>query len=193
MPYTPTGTLGVDLGRRRVAVDSDTHLYEATEVNRLRAHYPKVRRSLQRKGTKERSLRSLRPHSGAEAKRLLQRLSGREKRHMRAINHRISKQLIVTTQATQRQITLENLTGIRHWNAAMNIAAAGARVTALEDAPSGKGEDALRRHSRASVKAVGDASPAVRYFSPRYDLRTTSLRSSADAVSCNTISPLRRT
>ena len=71
MPYTPTGTLGVDLGRRRVAVDSDTHLYEATEVNRLRAHYPKVRRSLQRKGTKERSLRSLRPHSGAEAKRLL--------------------------------------------------------------------------------------------------------------------------
>ena len=112
---------------------------------------------------------------------------------MRAINHRISKQLIVTTQATQRQITLENLTGIRHWHAAMNIAAAGARVTALEDTPSGKGEDALRRHSRASVKAVGDSSPAVRYFSPRYDLRTTSLRSSADAVSCNTISPLWRT
>lgn len=99
-PYTPTGTLGVDLGRRRVAVDSDTHPYEATEVNRLRAHYPKVRRSLQRKGTKE-------------ARRLLQRLSGREKRHMRTINHRISKQLIATAQTTQRQIALEDLTGIR--------------------------------------------------------------------------------
>src|SRR5438093_6547698 len=99
-PYTPTGTLGVDLGRRRVAVDSDTHPYEATEVNQLRAHYPKVRRSLQRKGTKE-------------AKRLLKRLSGRETRHMRAINHRISKQLIATAQATQRQIALEDLTGIR--------------------------------------------------------------------------------
>jgi len=202
-PYTPTGTLGIDLGRRRVAVDSDTHPYEATEVNRLRAHYPKIRRSLQRKGTKE-------------ARRLLQRLSGREKRHMRAINRQISKQLIATAQATQRQIALEDLTGMRQrtrvrkpqryshqswsfcqlrqfvaykaqtagvpvvlvepaytsktchrcgyrghrsglrfactrcnvvmdadWNAAMNIAAAGARVTALEDAPSG------------SVKAAG--------------------------------------
>ena len=193
-PYTPTSTLGVDLGRRRVAVDSDAKPYEAIEVNRLRAHYPKVRRSLQAKGTKE-------------AKRLLKRLSGRERRHMRAINHVISKQLVDTAQRTQRQIALEDLTGIRQrtkvrkehrychsswsfyqlrqfvayksqaagvplvfidpaytsktchlchhlghrsglkfsctrcnvimdadWNAAMNIAVAGARVTALEDA-----------------------------------------------------------
>jgi putative transposase len=194
---TPTGTLGVDLGRRRVAVDSDAKPYEATEVNRLRAHYPSVRRSLQRKGTKE-------------AKRLLKRLSGRERRHMRAINHTISKQLVETAQTTQRQLALEDLTGIRQqtkvrkpqrychhswsfsqlrqfvaykaqaagvslvlvdpaytsktchlcgqrghrsalkfsctrcngvmdadWNAAMNIAAAGAAVTRLEDAPLG--------------------------------------------------------
>jgi IS605 OrfB family transposase len=100
VPSTPTGTLGVDLGRRRVAVDSDAGLYESTDVNRLRAHYPKVRRSLQAKGTKE-------------AKRLLKRLSGREQRHMRAINHRISKQLVEKAQATQRQIALEDLTGIR--------------------------------------------------------------------------------
>ena len=97
---TPTGTLGVDLGRRRVAVDSDAHLYEATEVNRLRAHYPNVRRSLQRKGTKE-------------AKRLLKRLAGRERRHMRAINHAISKHLVDKAYTTQRQIALEDLTGIR--------------------------------------------------------------------------------
>ena len=98
--YTPTGTLGVDLGRRRVAVDSDANMHEATEVNRLRARYPKVRRSLQRKGTKK-------------ATRLLQRLSGRERRHMRAINHTISKQLVQTAHTTQRQIALEDLTGIR--------------------------------------------------------------------------------
>src|SRR5262249_19428200 len=96
----PTGTLGVDLGRRRVAVDSDARPYEATEVNRLRAHSPKVRRSLQAKGTKE-------------AKRLLKRLSGREQRHMRAMNHRISKQLVAKAETTQRQIALEDLTGIR--------------------------------------------------------------------------------
>lgn len=100
VPLTPTGTLGVDLGRRRVAVDSDAQPYEATDVNRVRAHYPKVRRSLQAKGTKE-------------AKRLLKRLSGREQRHMRAINHTISKQLVEKASATQRQIALEDLTGIR--------------------------------------------------------------------------------
>ena len=196
-PYTPTSTLGVDLGRRRVAVDSDATVHEATEVNGLRAHYPKVRRVLQRKGTKE-------------AKRLLKRLSGREQRHMRAMNHRISKQIVEKASTTQRQIALEDLTGIRQrtktrkpqrychqswafsqlrqfvaykaqaagvpvvlvdpaytsktchvcghrgrrsrvkflctncnvvmdadWNAAMNIAAAGASVTWLEDAPHG--------------------------------------------------------
>ena len=100
LPQTSTGTLGVDLGRRRVAVDSDAQPYEATEVNRLRAHYPTVRRSLQAKGTKA-------------AKRLLKRLSGREQRHMRAINHTISKQLVDKAQTTQRQIALEDLTGIR--------------------------------------------------------------------------------
>src|SRR5271166_2531498 len=71
-PLKPKGTLGVDLGRRRVAVDSDGTIHEATEVNRVRSHYPKVRRSAQAKGTRK-------------SKRLLKRLSGREKRHQRAI------------------------------------------------------------------------------------------------------------
>src|SRR4051812_8185044 len=35
-PIEPSGTLGVDLGRRRVAVDSDGEIYEATEVDRIR-------------------------------------------------------------------------------------------------------------------------------------------------------------
>lgn len=96
----PEGTLGVDLGRRRVAVDSDGTLYEATEVNRVWEHYPKVRRSLQRKGTKG-------------ARRALKRLSGREKRHQRAINHVISRRIVDTAKATGRAIALEDLTGIR--------------------------------------------------------------------------------
>src|SRR5271157_1929008 len=52
-PLKPKGTLGVDLGRRRVAVDSDGTIHEATEVNRVRSHYPKVRRSAQAKGTRK--------------------------------------------------------------------------------------------------------------------------------------------
>lgn len=95
-----TGMLGVDLGRRRVAVDSDGTIYEVDEVNRLRQHYPKVRRSLQAKGTKG-------------AKRALKRLSGREKRHMRHINHVISRRLVNKAIETQRGLALEDLTGIR--------------------------------------------------------------------------------
>jgi putative transposase len=94
------GILGIDLGRRRVAVDSDGTIYEAKEVHTLRAHYPKVRQSLQRKGTKG-------------AKRLLKRLSGRERKHMRHVNHTISRRLIDAALQTQRAIALEDLRGIR--------------------------------------------------------------------------------
>jgi len=99
-PQTSTGTLGIDLGRHRVAVDSDATVYEGTAVQQLRSHHSKVRRSLQAKGTKG-------------ARRALKRLSGRERRHMRAINHRISKQLVETAATSHRQIALEDLTGIR--------------------------------------------------------------------------------
>jgi IS605 OrfB family transposase len=99
-PIKTTGHLGVDLGRRRVAVDSDGTIYEAEEVNRVRDHYPKVRRSAQAKGTRG-------------SKRFLKRLSGREKRHQRAINHKISRQIVDQAKATGRAIVLEDLTGIR--------------------------------------------------------------------------------
>jgi IS605 OrfB family transposase len=94
------GVLGVDLGRRRVAVDSHGTVHEGAAVQSLRSHYVKVRRSLQGKGTRG-------------AKRLLKRLSGSEQRHMRAINHVISKQLGEGAQATGQAIDLEDLTGIR--------------------------------------------------------------------------------
>jgi putative transposase len=95
-----TGTLGIDLGRRRIAVDSDGEIHEAEETDRVRGHYPKVRRSAQSKGTKG-------------AKRFLKRLSGREKRHQRAINHKISRAIVDKAKATGRKIAIEDLTGIR--------------------------------------------------------------------------------
>ena len=99
-PIETKGTLGVDLGRRRVAVDSDGTIHEATEVNRLRNHYPKVRRSAQSKGTKG-------------SKRLLKRLSGRERKHASHINHVISRRIVDKAKATGRSIAVEDLTGIR--------------------------------------------------------------------------------
>jgi IS605 OrfB family transposase len=99
-PIKVTATLGIDLGQRRVAVDSDGNVHEATEVNRLRAHYAKVRRSVQAKGTKG-------------ARRLLKRLSGRERKHASHINHTISRRLVDLALHTGRAIALEDLTGIR--------------------------------------------------------------------------------
>jgi putative transposase len=96
----PDGFLGVDLGRRRVAVDSDGQIYESTEIKRVRQHYLKVRRSAQSKGTR-----------GAHA--LLKRLSGREHRHASHINHVISREIVNKAKSTGRGIALEDLTGIR--------------------------------------------------------------------------------
>lgn len=99
-PIDTSGTLGVDLGRRRVAVDSDGEIHEATEINRIRSHYPKVRRSVQAKGTRAAHL-------------LLKRLSGRERKHAGHVNHVISRRLVDKAKATGRTIALEDLTGIR--------------------------------------------------------------------------------
>lgn len=99
-PIETSGTLGVDLGRRRVAVDSDGEIFEATEVDRLRDHYPKVRRSVQSKGTRAAHL-------------LLKRLSGRERKHAAHVNHVISRRIVDKAKATGRSIAIEDLTGIR--------------------------------------------------------------------------------
>lgn len=99
-PIETTGTLGVDLGRRRVAVDSDGTIYEATEIDRIRSHYPKVRRSVQAKGTRAAHL-------------LVKRLSGRERKHASQINHCISRRIVDKARAAGRAIILEDLTGIR--------------------------------------------------------------------------------
>ena len=49
----------------------------------------------------------------ADAKRLLKKRSGRERRHARDVNHCISKALVSTAKDTDRGIALENLTHIR--------------------------------------------------------------------------------
>jgi IS605 OrfB family transposase len=94
------GVLGVDLGRRRIAVDSHGTIHAGDAVQSLRSHYLKVRRSLQAKGTRGTT-------------RLLKRLSGNERRHMRALNHVISKRLVETARIHSKAIALEDLTGIR--------------------------------------------------------------------------------
>jgi IS605 OrfB family transposase len=99
-PIKVEGFLGVDLGVKNIAVDSDGNIHTAKHLLNVRHRNRRLRKKLQKKGTKS-------------AKRLLKHLSGREKRFARDVNHCISKQLVKIAKGTQRGIALENLKGIR--------------------------------------------------------------------------------
>jgi IS605 OrfB family transposase len=99
-PLTPEGYLGVDLGIVKLATTSDGVSYSGDEVESVRAHYAGLKGELQRVGTES-------------AKRHLRRLSGRERRFKRQVNHKISKELVVVAKGTRRAIVLEDLRGIR--------------------------------------------------------------------------------
>ncbi len=60
----------------------------------------------------ERIKRNLQSSGSKSAKRHLKRLSGREARHRRNVNHIISKGLVAKARGTERAIALEDLTGI---------------------------------------------------------------------------------
>lgn len=92
--------LGVDMGIKNIASDSDGNQYAGNKVNSLRKRHAKLRTKLQSKGTKS-------------AKRLLKKRSKKEKRFAKDVNHHISKQIVERAKDTGRGIALEDLTGIR--------------------------------------------------------------------------------
>jgi IS605 OrfB family transposase len=98
-PDDPIGTLGVDLGVVNLAVDSDGKFYSGDEVDTVRERIDGIKATLQSVDTKS-------------AKRHLKKLSGREARFRRSVNHNISKQLVSKAKDTHRQIALEDLKGI---------------------------------------------------------------------------------
>jgi len=100
---SPTDTkdfLGIDLGIKNIAVDSDGEEFSGAKVNSLRNRHAKLRTKLQKKGTKS-------------AKRLLKKRSKKERRFATDTNHCISKKLVAKAQDTGRGIALEDLKGIR--------------------------------------------------------------------------------
>lgn len=92
--------LGVDLGIKQIASDSDGHSYSGAKVNALRKRYAKLRAKLQAKQSRS-------------AKRLLKRRKRKEQRFAKDVNHCISKELVCRAKDTNRGIALEDLTGIR--------------------------------------------------------------------------------
>ncbi len=101
-PETHSSVVGVDVGQRYLAVTTDTHdqtsFYSGKEVRAKADHYGRLRKRLQRKGTRS-------------ATRRLVVISGRERRLKLHTNHTIAKRIV--EQYPHSIIGLEHLTDIR--------------------------------------------------------------------------------
>jgi IS605 OrfB family transposase len=92
--------IGVDLGVVNIATTSDRKNYTSEKIEIRRKQLLELRSRLQSKGTKS-------------AKHHLQKLSKKEKRFRKDINHQISKELVKIAKGTSQGIALEKLKGIR--------------------------------------------------------------------------------
>jgi len=92
--------IGIDLGICNVATDSTGEQFTGAQVREKRSRFVARRAALQRVGTKS-------------AKRRLQKMSGREHRYMKDVNHTISKTLVHKAVVSRKALALEDLTGMR--------------------------------------------------------------------------------
>jgi IS605 OrfB family transposase len=99
--------LGVDLGRRDIAVTSEGHSFSGEQTSKIRDRFSQVRASVQKKASK--GTRS----SRRRCRQFLARLSGRERRFQAWQNHTISYRLVQYAKTNNQFISLEDLTGIR--------------------------------------------------------------------------------
>jgi putative transposase len=96
----PSGFLGVDLGIRNIAADSDGTLYAGGKLRYRRKRHRRLRRRLQALRTRG-------------ARRLLVKRRRKERRHATHVNHCISKKIVAAAEGTGRGVAVEELTGIR--------------------------------------------------------------------------------
>ena len=99
--------LGIDLGITDIAVTSEGQTFGGKPIKLIKNHYASMRAILQQKAVK--GTRS----SRRRCRELQQRLSGKEARYQRQINHEISKAIVTRAQEIPAKIALEDLTGIR--------------------------------------------------------------------------------
>ncbi len=104
IPTQPTGktpkVIGVDLGRRDIATTSTGKSWSGKQIQDTRDRYRLVRANVQSKCTRS-------------SRRLLRRLSGRERKFQEWLNHNISKQLVQESKQLGASLAFEDLTNIR--------------------------------------------------------------------------------
>ena len=106
-PIKSNNVIGVDFGRTDIAVTSDNKKWAGKEIREVRDKYSQLRANLQKKASK--GTRS----SRRRCRQLLKRLSGKEKRFQRHVNHVISKTIILDAKKSNSLVAIEDLTGIR--------------------------------------------------------------------------------
>jgi putative transposase len=106
-PIKSNNVIGVDFGRRDIAVTSNGDKWDGKQINDVREKFSLVRASLQKKATK--GTRSTR----RRARQILKRLSGKERRFQQWLNHTISKSIIQDALKNNAVVAIEDLTGIR--------------------------------------------------------------------------------
>ncbi len=106
-PRKTENVIGVDFGRRDIAVTSSGQSWSGKDINNTRDKYARVRGSLQKKASQ--GTRSTR----RRCRETLKRLSGRERRFQTWLNHNISSSIINQAKATNSSVAIEELTGIR--------------------------------------------------------------------------------
>jgi IS605 OrfB family transposase len=99
--------LGVDLGITDIAVTSEGQKFGGKTIKQIKNHYASMRAVLQRKAVK--GTRS----SRRRCRELQQRLSGKEARYQRQVNHEISKAIVTRAREIPAKIALEDLNGLR--------------------------------------------------------------------------------
>lgn len=104
LPTQPTGktpkVIGVDLGRRDIATTSTNRAWNGSQLQGVRDRYSRVRSNVQSKRTRS-------------SRKLLRRLSGRERRFQSWVNHNISKELVTEAKNLGAALAFEDLTNIR--------------------------------------------------------------------------------
>ena len=93
--------LGIDLGVNNLAVTSDRQFFKSSQVKQIKRKFKFLRSKLQAKGTQS-------------SRRLLKKISGKEKHFMAWVNHNISKEIVSSFDGGK--IVMENLKGIRRTN-----------------------------------------------------------------------------
>lgn len=92
--------IGIDFGIQNIATLSTGEIMSGSKINQYRKNRQRIRSSIQSKGTKG-------------SKKLLKRLSGKERRTASIVNHTIAKKIVEKAKQLCNGIVLENLKGIR--------------------------------------------------------------------------------